>query len=371
MHNHDLYTIDGKTMKKRLEIYRERFEELKRQRFPESDEQFIADYKSIPSMMNACAFFGKYGVGNTLFDVNRPLERMEAYESLLDILIQIDEDQFNKIHKGTPYYFFAWTSLQLRDYSKALFYMDAAVSEDINVLSPKSVRPSTPALAFFLLCTTTEEVKKPNGYKMIHQPLLNSLNETLKEYNKRSGCELDIEDIKNKFVLELLNPGSKQRTLLTALYTFLLEYPEKLKQIKLRGETGGSIQPFINHLFDGARLLESLLKVTDGELDTLGERIDSLAPDLKLNIKVVFNGGKKKLSNAIEKYTELKDRSFQDRNFACAFIIRNTTGHSLLWDDCINVMTYNLLYNSLVNSIFWTIDKLWLNKTEREKMKQR
>lgn len=230
-----------KSLTEKLSIYRNEFEKLNEnciKSFPENDEQFITEYTTIPYSVNADIFFEKYGVGNYLINVNRPFEQMEAYELLLDILFHINKDQYKNIHKGTPFYFLAWTSYQLLDYSKAMFYVDAAVSEDIKILSPTIIEPSTPTLAFFLQSSTTVGGGITYGYKMIFQPLISTFMHTLQEYHESSGRKIEIDIFRKKFVQKLLKSDSLKRTILTALYTFLLEYAEKKKQIKLRSDTG-------------------------------------------------------------------------------------------------------------------------------------
>jgi hypothetical protein len=353
-----------------LTRYQKDFEKLKKLVFPGSDEQFTLDYKNILDRVNgdekakaiannkANIFFEKYGVGN-LEELDHPMERMEAYELLFDILITINAKQFKNIHKGTPYYFLGWSAFQLRDFSKAMFYMDAAVNEDLKIPYHQETKKATsPSLAFFLLSTLLESGRKPSGFKVIHSKLIEVVEQTLQKYNANGKRIITIKDFRSKFVKDLLFSDSKQRTLLTALYTFLLEYAEKEKQIKLRSDAGGSIQPFINHLFDGARLLESLLKRISVKTDTLGDIINCNHVVLDLNLTEVFSG-KKTLADAKQQYLALSKSKFQNQNFACAYIIRNTTGHSLLWGDLFDKDTYEILYNSLVNSIFWTIDKLW------------
>ena len=240
-----------------------------------------------------------------------------------------------------------------------MFYMDAAVNEDLKIPYHKNKnKATTPALASFLLLTLLESGDNPSGFKALHSKLIEVVEQTLQEYNANGKSIITIEDFRSKFVKDLLFSDPEQRTLLTALYTFLLEYAEKEKQIKLRSDTGGSIQPFINHLFDGARLLESLIGKRGGKGDALKPKIDNTH---KLLItKSVLLGGKT-LADAKQKYIELSGANFQNQNFACAYIIRNTTGHSLLWADLFDEETYRILYNSLVYAIFWTIDRLWLH----------
>jgi len=346
-------------LSEKFEKYEGLFIKLKRPAYIVSS-QLISDYKSIPEKMNSEEFFKKYGVGNAKIGIDRPLERMEAYELLLDLLVTIDAKINKIIHKGTPYYFLGWLAFQLRDFSKAMFYMDAAVNEDLKFPDIKNKKSTTPALEFFLLSLKLD--KKPSGVSD-HSNLIEIVKETLQKYNTNDRRDdsnisiITIENFRSKFVENFLYSDPKQRTLLTALYTFLLEYTEKEKQIKLRSDTGGTIQPFINHLFDGARLLESLIEVKGGKRDTLKPKIDS-TPKLVVTKEVLL--GRKILADARKQYIELSSAKFQDQNFACAYIIRNTTGHSLLWDDHFDKDTYKILYNSLVNSIFWTIDKLWL-----------
>jgi len=369
----------------KLTRYKKDFVKLKSLVFPRSDEQFMLNYKNIPDRVNADEetekiankkandFFEMYGIGNAKTGIDRPFERMEAYELLFDILITIDAKQFKNIHKGTPYYFLGWTTFQLRDFPKAMFYMDAAVNEDLKIPYHKNKKKATtPALASFLLSTSLESGIPISGSEVFHSKLIEIFEQTIKEYNQNNGkSKITIEDFRNKFIEILLFSDPEQRTLLTALYTFLLEYPEKGKQIKLRSDTGGSIQPFINHLFDGARLLESLLEKKGANGTSLKRKIDDLrkrssnlsVTSFDILFKKDFTKGKWSytLAEAKQKYIELSNDNFQDQNFACAYIIRNTTGHSLLWADLFDEETYRILYNSLVYAIFWTIDRLWLH----------
>jgi hypothetical protein len=316
----------------------------------------IDDYAKITNAYESDKFFAKYGVGNAIAGVNNPFERQFAYEMLLQILLSLDPVKFQKIHKGTPYYFIGWTCYQYRDLAKAIFYMDAAVSEDLKILEVQNQVSTRPSLDFFLLNIHNE----PNGLAT-HIELRNIIEKTLKYYESNGGGAISVDNFRNNFIVDLLYSGPNERSLLTALYTFLLEYYEKEKQISLRSNTGGSIQPFLDHLFDGARVLESLLEKRGGKKgNTLGDKIkNTLAIQVNSNS---LKNNKKLMDAELEFYNQANTgSSFQDSNFASAYIIRNTTGHSLLWpDQFTNANSYKALYNNLVNSIFWTIEKLWL-----------
>lgn len=344
-----------------LERYEKLYNLINSERTPpklyQGSDQLVIQYKKISTPTEADVFFAKFGVGNRTAGIDYPFERQTAYENLLEILKQIDVVQYHKIHKGTPYYFISWTAYQYLNFSKSIFYMDAAVSEDLKFPDVQNGTNTRPSLDFFLLNTEPG----PSGLPA-HIEMRDIVQNGLKSYHMDGGGIISVEDFKNKFVTDLLYSGPENRSILTALFTFLLEYEEKTKQINLRSDTGGSIQPFLDHLFDGARILESLLEKKGGKGNDLLKKIEN-TPALLVTKNVLK--GNKKLSSAEEQYKTLKDMnsSFQERNFASAYIIRNTTGHSLLWTDQFSSAdSYRLLFSTLLNSIFWTVEKLWLKQ---------
>jgi hypothetical protein len=319
------------------------------------NSQFVLDYKSISNSSEADVFFSKYGVGNSIERANSPFERRSAYELLLEILVSIDEVQYHAIHKGTPYYFIGWTAYQNQDFAKSFFYMDAAVSEDLKFHSVQDKTSTRPSLDFFLL----KSDPGPSGLA-IHIEIKDVIIKTLQDYNISGGGLIRVEDFRDKFISDLLYNGADGRSLLTALYTFLMEYEEKKKQILLRSDTGGSIQPFLDHLFDGARILESLLEKRGSGSGTLYPKITQ-TPELGVTQSALL--GQQTLADAELQHDTLilSGRSFQDINFGTAYIIRNTTGHSLIWPDQFSSPTsYSKLCDSLIASIFWSIENLWL-----------
>jgi hypothetical protein len=300
--------------------------------------------------------FEKYGPGNTLNVNDRPFERAQAYEQFLKILHEYNPAQFLKIHKGTPYYFVGWTAFQFMDYSKALFYLDAAMSDDLKFPEVQNQTQTRPAVDFFLL----KDSSPATGFSM-HQKLNSAFAAHLNEFNTRSGLAIAKNDFVEKFIKPLLYSNGKNRALLTALYTFLLNHEKRITEIRLRSHTGGSINTFIDELFDGARLLESLLEAAGGGTGTtLGRKINNL-PILMLTPGIMASN--QTLADAEIKFDTLKagGSHFQDCVFAASYIIRNTTGHSLIWNDqFVNQNSYSKLYTCLIESIFWTAYKCWI-----------
>lgn len=314
----------------------------------------LKQYEFINDGASADQFFSLYGVGNMVIGEDRPFERGKAYELLLYILRKYNKEQYLKIHKGTPFYFLAWTAYQFSNFEKAMFYMDAAVSEDLR-LHGKKDNYTTPSIAFFLL----DQLPQAAGFLTLHISISSEINNTLKKFNTDSGLSITKENFVLKFVKSVIYSDKKHRSVLTALYSFILEYGLYQRLIFLRSSDGGSIEPFINHLFKGARILESLLKMK-GKGNDLKDVISNISA---LNINSKYLKGNKSLISAMNTYNDLinKKESIQNCNFAVSYIIRNTTGHSLLWaDEFKTEETYLTLYNCLINSIFWSIYHLWI-----------
>jgi len=76
-------------------------------------------------------FFSTFGPGNLLNATDRPQERFNDYESLLKLLQERNQQKYDRIHKGTPFFFLSWLAFDLRNYEKALYYLDASISEDL------------------------------------------------------------------------------------------------------------------------------------------------------------------------------------------------------------------------------------------------
>lgn len=339
--------------------YQKKFSKLKTPQEYAGSIALIEAYEQIKEG-EGDAFFEKFGVGNDIFSADNPFERALAYESLLHILHEHDNKQYLRIHKGTPYFFLAWTAFQQLDFEKALFYMDAAVSEDLRKLKALKSPPGTqtPAMDFMLL--------NPQGNSVgvvLNAQLQSVIVEVLRDFKNSSGIEIRSEEIVDSFLRPLLLHENKQhRSIITALYCFFIESGRNKRMIKLRSSEGGSIDPLLSHLFKGARILESLLELKSGKLEGLYQKILNLKVPLSITQKNLHSE-RKTFKEALSTFEELQmsGKSFQDCNFATSYIIRNTTGHSLIWsDEFKDEKSYTILYQALTNSILWSIYQLWI-----------
>ena len=300
------------------------------------------------------SLFEEYGVGFPVrgFSIikDRPFERATAYSRLLSLLQRHDPKQFNNIHKGTPYYFVGWAYFLANSFEEAMFYLDAAASEDLRLNDKNS-----PAITYFLL----EEKKEATGYLDLHIPTIFEFTDFIRRFKKDTNVQFSTERLSSQFLKKEYFENVKNRTLITALFGYVLESGLHERHLRLRSSSGGSIEPFINHLFKGARILESILKLktTGSSLEKLVENLPILEVD-----NSNLGGYNKSFKTAINKYHAMKKMGSesQDCNFVVSSAVRNMTGHSLVWVDEFQVEEdYLILNQSIESSILWSIYKLW------------
>lgn len=313
-------------------------------------EQQLKEFSqhSFTNNEQANAFYIKYGVGNTKNEMDMPFERFLYYEQLLEELMNCDFRKYQIMHKGIPFYFLAWLAFDLRNYEKALYYIDAAISEDVkNTRGNPFLLPASQ----FLLLNPGEQVASRTI-----QILELTLEEELARFNEISGeTPLSIAVFVEKFAQALLKHPAN-RTIISAFYVFLLEYSERQNELRMRSTSGGSIAPFIHHLFSGSLVFESLLKFLFPTKDdntpckTIGEiyRTSSFLTNYPANIPTSATSFSEILSG-ITNETLLS-------TFTTITKIRNTSGHNLIWDDTFaEPSNYQTLFQQEVDAILYII----------------
>jgi hypothetical protein len=296
---------------------------------------------------NGDLLFNIFGPGNTVNGPNRPFERFEQYEALLRLLRRHDQARYEKFHKGTAFWFLSWLAFDLRNYPKALFYMDAAISEDVR--RAPDIWLKEPAGAFLTLAIEGE------GPGQHVSRLRQVINEHLARFNNLSGeLPLTIDDVLSGFVTGLLeNP--RHRTIVSAWYIHLLEFEERVLDLELRSIGGGSIAPFLDHLFRGGLLFESVLKTlyTGENLRTLGD-IFYNSPEFREEFGTGFKTSAAGIGGIL---ASIGAGNLIDA-FSVSAKLRNTTGHSLVWDDAFtDPDSFRKLYEHEVNAMLYVVSR--------------
>lgn len=300
-------------------------------------------------------FFEAFGPGNTINVTDRPFERFEDYEMLLGTIRDDDPEKYKHLHKGTPFYFLAWTAFDLKNYEKAVFYMDAAISED------KRKEPtnwlSTPASQFLTLNHQGNQAAT-----RITRELNDKILTQLTRFNAISGlAEISLEDFVNKFVKKLVHK-KENHSIITAFYSFILEYQGRSRELSLRSTEGGSIEPALTFLFKGGLLFESLLKYLYPKKDNGTDDCKTLGNIIQtIKFQSDFFSGVTTSANSLSEILG----SIQGSDIATAFNttakLRNTTGHNLIWVDVFeNIENFKQLFEQQINAIFFIIQKKFI-----------
>lgn len=298
-------------------------------------------------------FFQLFGPGNIINSTDKPFERFSDYEALLGKIRDADHDKYQRIHKGTPFFFLAWTAFDLRNYEAGLFYLDCAISEDIRNTQNEPEKWLGLSAANFLTFKNLDS----NPAKRVIDRCKNSWEKQIRRFNLISGLTpFDLNSFIEHFVCVLLKDNTK-RTILTTLYTFILEFEDRYEALKLRGLLSGSLEPLLQHLFKGGLLFESLLKhlyPVEGEDKRVLSRIFQ-SPEFRLDFQI------SNLSTSASTLREIESVANDDSlktAFKVISKIRNTTGHNLTWDDVFSdSKIYRKLFESEINAIFYLIHK--------------
>lgn len=319
-------------------------------------EDFTSTAFDDPSQAND--FFHNHSCGNTPEVSNLPYERFKHYEDLLSGMRRLDPIKYSRMHKGTPLFFLAWLAFDLRNFEKALYFLDAAISEDIlraNDRTDLSVDQRTqgwinlPGAQFIKLMRGTvadRTVKK----------LREVLEGEFRRFSEASGQQSISTDEWVEKVVEPLLIGQSGRTLLCAFYVFLYEYRDRLKEIQLRtgAQSGGANHPLLNHLFLGGLVFESLLKRFYDRATTLDQIFNdnphrrAFRADFGITEERSLNVGIRNLST-IE---GIASTSGMVAAFETTAQLRNATGHNLERD---NIFDQPALYTALFSQVMAAI----------------
>lgn len=301
------------------------------------------------------SFFSEFGPGNMPDIIDRPYERFSDYEDLLLILQHDNPDKYKKIHKGIPFYFLSWTAFEMGNYEKALFYMDVAISEDIR--KDPAGWMNNPASNFLTLGPPHIQAAA-----RVAPRLRKKVEEQLDRFNNISGrVPISVDDFVVKFVNVILTDPSK-RSIITAFYTFLLEYNDRYNELILRGNVGGSIEPLLTHLFKGGLIFESLLKhlypIKDTKKPT--EKLGDIFNTASFKTDFALKSVHPRSSSLQTTINNIKKSDLQTA-FNTTSQLRNTTGHNLVWNDVFDIpQKYQILFEQQINAILYIISVKFL-----------
>lgn len=150
-----------------------------------------------------------------------PQESLEEYERILDQIKRIDPARFAHMHKGTPYYVMGWLAYYLKDYERGVFYMDAALSEDV---ANNPHWQGTPAAAFLFLDPSHPDA----AAKRIVNQMRAQVDAQVAKFAGVAGVSYTTYDLVDKFVRPKANDPT-HRSIVTALMDEVLNFLNRRK----------------------------------------------------------------------------------------------------------------------------------------------
>lgn len=274
-------------------------------------------------------FFNQFKYRYDLFAGNAAAALAQGLD-LLNRCHSIDEAAFERIHKGSAYYWLGIAAWLVHDHELATFFFDSSVTEDIRAGHNSYDNPS-PSLRFMLLDDTSNNQA---AYQLVRANV-NRIQEIIKNYNDRlpkDTTPLTIEDIREHFLRKSVVPSKEQlRSSATTFISFCMEWDLRNRLFDIRPKQG-TAEPFFMHLFKGCLLFESLLKASPinppSITDNLEKSLDHFRTELKIDSMKIKLSGKK--FPAIIAASRTADTSIQTV-IQITGQIRNTLGHNLGW----------------------------------------
>lgn len=322
-------------------------------------DQFAEDFYHAANASDpevASSFFGRFDYLSEFSNRNFQFA-IDKGQNLLSQCRHADPQAYGVIHKGFPYYWMGVASFFTRDYEKALFFIDAAVSEDI--------RAGYHHKADMSLALRFVQIKQADRQYLIHNELMemaeNIIQELINDYNCRTGCAsppLTLDAIRIKFLKKSLNGSCGWRSLMTSFISFALELEDRGSILDLRPD-GGTAEPFFLHLFKGCLLFESLLKANSSKTpgnSTLGGILNELSLDL-IGRQQRWSIGGTTLPEIISDLA-CHGRSLEE---AIRFTgrMRNTLGHDLGWGVNLDRGQFSCLARMVSASCMHTIARFY------------
>ncbi len=281
-----------------------------------------------------------------------------VFEKIISLVHEWEETNSpNKIHKGTPYYFYGMISILKGEIDKGLLLMHQASNEDGNL-----GRDRTPSKSFILL-----DDENPDQFfrpKVIE--VVDFLNSLISSYNSTLTNSFSLDELRTKF---LLKNEFKEESFFFVYCIYKLDHllnhiNDKVKINKLASYIETNI------IFDLCKLTEILLS----KIFTTGNfinKIDAFSRDSSIslnlrqtNLRILNRERESNFGNTI---SALINRTFThvdyinnptdiEYDISLVYCLRNFVGHKIQ-DQIILRDNFNKIIQKIFNTIFFIIDK--------------
>lgn len=307
---------------------------------------------------NGNRFFNQFKYRFDLFSGNASSALFYGLD-LLNRCRAIDEAAFERIHKGSAYYWIGMAAWLIRNHELATFFFDASVSEDLRA-GHNPTDNLSPSLRYMLLDGESDQ----QAARDLVRANQARMEELIANYNGRPGrlpglAPLTIEVLRERFLRRSILPGGEAfRSPASALISFCMDWDLRNLLFDVK-PIHGTAEPFYLHLFKGCVLFESVLKgslVNPPPMDsTLGSALQHLRAELGIPNNLVIGG--------TSFPTIIADLARADESIQAAIEftgrVRNTLGHNLGWVVPLDKAQYHRLFRMVSASCLHAISCLY------------
>ena len=286
-------------------------------------------------------------------------EAESIWNYAINLTLDWERSNSNRVHKGTPYYFLGVTQILASKIDEGFFSMHQALEED--KLTHSRVDPQTPAYYFTLL----DSSKPSQFFGPYVVQIAKFLEEKMDEYRKTIGGTLTLTDFRTKFL-----EASNLREEVFRFVYFLSKLKNQLQIPNHLRQNEFSSLEFAKLLFDICMISEKCIEEKNprrgttfltfsheltflrrrGKLSHTDRQCKSIRDDLKTNFETTLD---QLLNNTYHMgLTEI------EYDYIITYYLRNFGAHNIINQPILNKEIQNITQRVL-NTLFWTIEQIY------------
>ncbi len=290
-----------------------------------------------------------------------------VYKKVLSFVHEWEENNKpHKLHKGTPYYFYAVFCILKDDLDKGLLLMHQAYLED-----QRAGKTDTPASYFVTL--NDEPQEQFFRTKVIETAKF--LDEFLEKYRNAHSASLTLESLRNKFLGK--SPFEEESFFFVYCIFKLEKIIRKIEKEIRANRMASHIET--TSIFELCKLAEVLLanKIRSNQNINFASRIDQFCKDTRVSLNLRQSGRQTNLgflngerdSNFESTIRGLVDHTYSDTRFvsnpspiefdiALTYCLRNFGGHKIEEQELI-YEEFEKIAERILNTMFFIIEKVY------------
>lgn len=283
----------------------------------------------------------------------------KIWKEALNIVYRWQDSNNDRLHKGTPYYFWGGICILKNDLETGFLLMHQALKEDKDTFN--EIQPNQPAYYF----VTLDYIQQNQFYRPLVEGIANFLEEILNQYKSSRMGTLNLAELRNKFL--------KRFELQEMVFSFVFQLFRLKKLVKdidsrlTENEFSSLLE--VNVLFSLCLIIENLLKHINKDKKSFIHQLRTFSSKTPLNLsgnkpdeinENQIGNFKLTVEEILASKFVFRDGSTLsaiDENFALAYIFRNFGAHKIE-DQAIIYEKFPEIVNRILYALFFVIETI-------------